>query len=69
MFNEKIQVVVTKISPGVEYQPCVLCCGDHGHQNSPPLHKRTQNYGENSAVRPTTKTARQNPGVGIFWAC
>jgi hypothetical protein len=22
----------------------VLCCGDHAHRNSPPLHKRTKNY-------------------------
>jgi hypothetical protein len=59
-------VVVTKISFCVEYQPCVVCCGDHAHQNSPPSHKRTENYGESSAVRPTAKTARQNPGVEIF---
>jgi hypothetical protein len=65
-FNEKFRVVVIKISPCVEYQPCVLCCGDHAHRNSRPLHKRTENYSENGAVRPTAKTARQNPGVGIF---
>jgi hypothetical protein len=57
---------VIKISPCVEYQPCVLCCGDNAHRNSPPLHKRTESYSENFSVRPTTKTARQNPGVGIF---
>jgi hypothetical protein len=35
---------VIKISPCVEYQPCGLCCEDHAHRNSPPLHKRTENY-------------------------
>jgi hypothetical protein len=57
---------VIKVSPCVEYQSCVLCCGDYAHQNSPPLHKHTENYSENCAVRPTAKTARQNFGVGIF---
>jgi hypothetical protein len=57
---------VIKVSPCAEYQSCVLCCGDYAHQNSPPLHERTENYSENCAVRPTAKTARQNLGVGFF---
>jgi hypothetical protein len=57
---------VIKISPCVEYQRCVVCCGDHAPQNSPLLHKRAKNYGRNCAVRPPAKTAKQNLGVGIF---
>jgi hypothetical protein len=43
-----------------------MCCGDHAHRNSPPSHKCTEGYDENSAVWPTAKTARQNPGIRIF---
>jgi hypothetical protein len=67
-FNEYFRVVVIKVSPCVENQPCVFCCGDYAHRDSPPLHKRTENYSETCAVRPTVKIARQNLGVEIFRA-
>jgi hypothetical protein len=45
----------------------VLCCGDYAHQNSPPLHERTDNYRENFAVRPTAKTQLGRTSVLEFF--
>jgi hypothetical protein len=57
---------VIKVSPCDEYQFWVLCCVDYAHQNSPSLHKHTENFSENCAVRPTAKTARQNLVLEFF---
>jgi hypothetical protein len=32
LLNECFKFVVIKVSPCVEYQPCVLCCGGYAHQ-------------------------------------
>jgi hypothetical protein len=65
-FNEYFRVVVIEVSPCVEYQPYVLCCGDHARRNSPPLHKRTENYREICAVRPTVKQLGRTSVLKFF---
>jgi hypothetical protein len=58
---------VIEISPCVEYQSCVVCCGDHhAHQNSPPLHKRTKIYGGIYAVRPPAKQLGRTSVLEFF---